>query len=128
MCLLGSIALAGSPTEGVGCVAQFPTCAEPDPEVGPLVDYGALEVGQRYYVNVVQDPQWMPIPRPKMPYHHASALVWTNLESHPGLEVPVCGPLRFTFVLEGREVVYAGPERGWRATYTARIESVCLPR
>jgi hypothetical protein len=107
-----------------------PPCAPADPAWAPLADFGLAAKGGRYHLEVTHggpNGGWQPVATPRMPHHHASRLVWTNLTEHPVLGDLGSGRLRFDFELRSVHIEPVPGHREWRAEYRARLEAICRP-
>ncbi|MEZ4449523.1 MAG: hypothetical protein R3B09_08585 [Nannocystaceae bacterium] len=120
---------AGASGEGVDAAAQdgpeIAVCVEP-PEA-PALDYNLAAKGARFHVDVAHARGiWAPAGPVKMPFHHASAIVWTNADAHPELAA-IDRRLRFTIEIVDVHIEHDPARSTWFATYTARIDRVCAP-
>lgn len=114
------------------------TCIADEPPPPLLRSFTDARPETRHRISVAWDPgaqAWVPAPRLDMPHHHASRIEWENLAPY----AVILGRSRvqrlvFTVMISGRDVRPPPPavpgDRGvpqpYRATYRARIESVCL--
>src|SRR4051812_11932936 len=109
---------------------------KPQPAVRPcessgfteLTDYTELKLPGVYWVDAHFDGvDWSPTRTPQMPHHHASRLELQNVADFPAADQHREQPYRFTVQILSRTIVQSA-EREWRATYYARILSVCVPQ
>ena len=105
---------------------MLPPCEES--AVARLETYVDLAVPATRWVVMVSDGSaWRPADHVAMPHHHASRLELANVADFPALTAHQGGRVRFTVEITSREI-HQVPGRGeWRATYFARIVSVCIP-
>lgn len=105
-------------------IPSAPACAG-EPAVA-RVDFNHVADGGRYFVDVVlQGQEWMPAEAVPMPFHHATRIEWVNGEAIAALGAAAALRLRFTFVIEGREIRQVPDQREWRVTVRARIVEIC---
>jgi hypothetical protein len=117
----------GPASSGTSIVGAFnPLC---DSRPARLRAYDAIEVGQRFTLDVVKDEngEWRPAESLDMPMHHASLLEW---RAGKELLAPYSTE-RVTVIARGHgrvSLVHEPETRAWFATYAADIETVCGTR
>ena len=94
-----------------------------------LESYVGIKPQTRFYVDVKwQPPSWfVPVRYIAMPYHQSSRIEWTNLDKWPALEYSHDATLRFRFRYLSAEIQKVPNQHRWWATYSAEIESICVP-
>lgn len=119
-----------SASEPTGPDATSPARPSPcpaTPDAAPL-DYTAIEIGGRYFVDVEQrSGEWAPAEHVPMPRHHATRLEWQNPDMIAALGPAATGRLRVTLVVESREIRPVPGRHEWRALVKAKILAICSP-
>ncbi len=93
----------------------------------PLGSYADAD-GAPFWLDVTWDTtsrSWQPAQPLDMPHHHASRFEWTGLDAFPQLGNHKASRLRFVTQPAAADIQKVPGRREWRATYTAKVTSVC---
>jgi len=127
--LLGLVSLP-RPAHGSAKAVHLPACAEPPAGTPQLTSYVGVEVPAKYWVEMVwQDGVWQPAEHLAMPFHHATRIELTNINSadFTSLAAHHRHRVRLTLELQSREIRKVPDRYQWRTTYYATILDACLP-
>jgi hypothetical protein len=95
----------------------------PEPAVARLESYWNVEIGQRYWLDMIrEDGEWRPAASIPMPHHHATRLELVNLDEFPQLGGATRA--RLVVVLVSRDIEQARPGQ-WFTTHHARVVEGC---
>jgi hypothetical protein len=120
-------AIVFTPMQTLGA-GKLSGCGEPPAGVPQLASYVGVKVPAKYWVDMTwQDGGWRPADHIPMPHHHATRLELANLAEFPSLAANRAGRVRFTVEIVSQEIRKVPNRNEWRATYSAKIISVCEP-
>jgi hypothetical protein len=125
--VIAMVAAAGAASCRTG-PDRLPRCEAPPAGARHLESFRDVEVPATYWLEMAfSEEQWRPAEPLPMPAHHATRIELIHGSELASLSAHRKDRVRFTIEIVSKDVQPVAGRHAWRATYVARVVSVCMP-